>query len=117
MNQCADCQAALVSTDWGELCGACALSSGLAHERDLVGDYERYQLLGEGAMGSVYLARHIHEASGRAGRFVPDDVRHPAFPVEQLLLHPSGLPAGHPAGEVTARAGLFRKIAGHTPQA
>lgn len=60
MSQCADCQAALVSTDWGELCGACALSGGLARERDLVGDYERYQLLGEGAMGSVYLARHIH---------------------------------------------------------
>ena len=60
VNQCADCQAVLVSTDWGALCGACALSGGLAHEQDLIGDYERDQLLGEGAMGQVFLARHIH---------------------------------------------------------
>jgi eukaryotic-like serine/threonine-protein kinase len=60
MNPCADCGALLVATDWGELCGACALSGGLAHERELIGDYERCQLLGEGAMGRVYLARHIH---------------------------------------------------------
>ncbi|HET9954510.1 MAG TPA: serine/threonine-protein kinase, partial [Polyangiaceae bacterium] len=60
VNQCGTCHAELLSTQWGELCGACALQGGIEHESELIGDYERYELLGEGAMGAVYLARHIH---------------------------------------------------------
>ena len=60
MNPCSVCRAALVETAWGELCGACALLASVSQERELVGDYERFQLLGEGAMGSVYLAKHVH---------------------------------------------------------
>lgn len=59
MTACGACQAALVSTDWGELCAACALRAGISTERVLIGDYERFQLLGEGAMGAVYLAKHV----------------------------------------------------------
>ena len=56
---CAVCQAPLVETAWGQLCGACALLAGMSQERDLIGDYERFQLLGEGAMGQVFLAKHV----------------------------------------------------------
>ncbi|HKO53145.1 MAG TPA: protein kinase [Polyangiaceae bacterium] len=59
MTRCSVCRAELVETAWGRLCGACALSVGMSEERDSIGDYERFQLLGEGAMGEVYLARHI----------------------------------------------------------
>jgi eukaryotic-like serine/threonine-protein kinase len=56
MTRCSVCQAARLETAWGHMC-ACALR--LSDERDLVGDYERFQLLGEGAMGAVYLAKHV----------------------------------------------------------
>jgi len=59
MTACGACQAALVSTEWGELCAACALQAGISTERTLIGDYERFQLIGEGAMGAVYLAKHV----------------------------------------------------------
>lgn len=59
MSSCAVCQALLVNTAWGHLCGACALLAGMSQERDLIGDYERFQLLGEGAMGQVFLAQHL----------------------------------------------------------
>ncbi len=59
MNECGVCQAALVATAWGKLCAACALSTGVSDERTLVGDYERFHLLGEGSMGAVYLAKHV----------------------------------------------------------
>ncbi|HYP99651.1 MAG TPA: protein kinase [Polyangiaceae bacterium] len=59
MNSCSTCQAELVETSFGPLCGACALRTGLSEERVLIGDYERFQLLGEGAMGSVFLAKHV----------------------------------------------------------
>lgn len=44
---------------WGALCGACLLGTAIESERFFVGDYERFQPLGEGAMGTVYLARHV----------------------------------------------------------
>jgi hypothetical protein len=59
MSECSACRAELVATTWGELCGACALSTALAEGRQLVGDYECFHLLGEGAMGAVHLAKHV----------------------------------------------------------
>jgi len=59
MMQCGACQANLITTAWGELCAACALHGSISNERELVGDYERFHLLGEGSMGAVYLAKHV----------------------------------------------------------
>jgi hypothetical protein len=59
MNPCSVCQAELIETAFGPLCGACALLTGMSQERDLIGDYERFELLGEGAMGRVFLAKHV----------------------------------------------------------
>ena len=59
MSECGTCRAELVTTTWGALCGACALSTALAEGRQLVGDYECFQLLGQGAMGEVHLAKHV----------------------------------------------------------
>src|SRR6478609_9977757 len=61
MSRCAACGAERVATDWGELCAACALDAGLGgdHGPTPVGDYEVFQLLGEGSMGAVYLAKHV----------------------------------------------------------
>lgn len=59
MTPCTVCQAELVETAWGPLCAACALLAGISEARDLVGDYERFQLLGEGAMARVFLAKHV----------------------------------------------------------
>jgi eukaryotic-like serine/threonine-protein kinase len=59
MSSCTICQAELVATTWGDLCGACGLGAGLTDEQDVIGDYERFHLLGEGSMGAVYLAKHV----------------------------------------------------------
>jgi serine/threonine-protein kinase len=59
MSECGACRAELVATTWGELCGACALSNALAEGGQRVGEYECFQLLGEGAMGAVHLAKHV----------------------------------------------------------
>lgn len=59
MRPCAICEAPLVETASGQLCGGCALLAGMSQERDLIGDYQRFQLLGEGAMGQVFLAQHV----------------------------------------------------------
>jgi serine/threonine-protein kinase len=40
-------------------CRACLRGVALEPERTFVGDYEQFQLLGEGGMGTVYLARHV----------------------------------------------------------
>lgn len=52
------CGAQRVNTSFGSVCSACLLQSGLESEQSAFGEYERLQLLGEGAMGAVYLARH-----------------------------------------------------------
>lgn len=81
MSQCGACQAALVTTDWGELCAACALLAGIRDCRSLIGDYERFQLLGEGSMGAVYLAMHVGS----------DDVVALKLAKPELLERPGGL--------------------------
>jgi hypothetical protein len=42
----------------GGLCGACLMDAALEPPR-VVGDYECHQAIGEGAMGTVFLARHV----------------------------------------------------------
>lgn len=81
MSQCGACQAGLVTTDWGELCAACALLAGISDERPRIGDYERFHLLGEGSMGAVYLARHV----------ASDDVVALKLAKPELLARPGGL--------------------------
>lgn len=80
MTSCSACQAELVETAFGRLCGACALLQGMLQERDLVGDYERFQELGKGAMGVVYLAKHVDS----------DDVVALKLAKPQLLEQPGG---------------------------
>ena len=81
MTECGACQAVLVTTDWGELCAACALLAGIGDERPLIGDYERFHLLGEGSMGAVYLAKHVGS----------DDVVALKLAKPELLERPGGL--------------------------
>jgi eukaryotic-like serine/threonine-protein kinase len=58
MNLCGGCGATLVASEWGELCVACALTLALPPEGQPFGDYERFERLGEGAMGEVFIAKH-----------------------------------------------------------
>jgi eukaryotic-like serine/threonine-protein kinase len=81
MTECGACQAALVTTAWGELCAACALLAGVSDERTLIGDYELFHLLGEGSMGAVYLAKHLGS----------DDVVALKLAKPELLERPGGL--------------------------
>jgi hypothetical protein len=81
MTQCGACQAVLVATQWGELCAACALLAGIGADRELIGDYERFHLLGEGSMGAVYLAKHVGS----------DDVVALKLAKPELLERPGGL--------------------------
>lgn len=81
MTECGACQAVLVTTDWGELCAACALLGGVSTERVLIADYERFHLLGEGSMGAVYLAKHVGS----------DDVVALKLAKPELLERPGGL--------------------------
>lgn len=55
---CAACGARDAPVPLGGLCGACLMDTALASPR-VVGDYECHQALGEGAMGTVFLARHV----------------------------------------------------------
>jgi serine/threonine-protein kinase len=81
MSECGTCQAILVPTDWGEVCAACALLAGILDERPLIGDYERCQLIGEGSMGAVYLAKHVDS----------DDVVALKLAKPEVLERPGGL--------------------------
>jgi serine/threonine protein kinase len=101
MNPCSACQVELVETAWGQLCGACALLLGISEERDLVGDYERFQLLGEGAMGRVFLAKHVDSDEVVALKLAKDELLerpggHALFrqqaKIESALRHPNIVP-------------------------
>ena len=81
MTDCGACGAVLVETAWGELCAACALLASVSNERVLIGDYERFHLLGEGSMGAVYLAKHV----------ASDDVVALKLARPELLERPGGL--------------------------
>jgi hypothetical protein len=81
MTECASCRADVVTTAWGELCAACTLLGSISEERDLVGDYERFHLIGEGSMGAVYLAKHV----------ASDDVVALKLAKPELLERPGGL--------------------------
>jgi serine/threonine-protein kinase len=81
MTECGACRASLITTGWGELCAACALLDGISSERPLIGDYERFHLLGEGSMGAVYLAKHVGS----------DDVVALKLAKAELLERPGGL--------------------------
>ena len=81
MTECGACQAILIPTDWGELCAACALLTGISSERPMIGDYERCHLLGEGSMGAVYLAKHVES----------DEVVALKLAKPELLARPGGL--------------------------
>lgn len=52
MCSCGDGQTDLVTTEWGEVCLACALAAGLSEDRPRIANYERFDLLGEGSMGA-----------------------------------------------------------------
>ncbi len=111
MNSCSACQAELVETAFGPLCGACALRTGLSDEHVLIGDYERFQLLGEGAMGSVFLAKHIDSDEVVALKLAKVELLqqpggHALFrqqiKIESALRHPNILPiqgSGHHQGQ------------------
>ncbi len=88
MTACSVCSNAQLATSFGDLCGACALMAALSESRDRVGDYERFHLLGEGAMGLVYMAKHV----------TSDEVVALKLAKPELLAHPGG-------------AGLFRRQA------
>lgn len=81
MSRCAVCESERLTTDFGELCGACALRVGITDERDLIGDYERFDQLGEGGMGVVYLAKHV----------TSDELVALKLAKPELLAHPEGL--------------------------
>lgn len=81
MTTCPTCSAALVTTDWGALCAACALLGSMTDGRELVGGYERFQLLGEGSMGAVYLAKNVGS----------DEVVALKLAKAELLDHPGGV--------------------------
>lgn len=57
MSRCLVCAAELIELPEGMRCAACAFD--IPDERNLIGDYERFDLLGEGSMGAVYLAKHV----------------------------------------------------------
>jgi len=110
MKACSVCRAGLVETAFGPLCGACALQAVLSEERVLIGDYERFQLLGEGAMGSVFLAKHIDSDEVVALKLaklelLQEPAGHALFrqqvKLESALRHPNILPvqgSGHHQG-------------------
>jgi len=111
MNPCSTCRAELVETTWGQLCGACALLVGISEERDLIGDYERFQLLGEGAMGRVFLAKHVDSDEVVALKLAKVELLqqpggHALFrqqaKIESALRHPNIVPvqgSGHHHGQ------------------
>ncbi len=111
MNPCSVCQAELVETAWGQLCGACALLAGLSEERDLIGDYQCFQLLGEGAMGKVFLAKHVDSDEVVALKLAkPELLQQPGgyalfrqqAKIESALRHPNIVPvqgSGHHLGQ------------------
>lgn len=111
MSSCSVCRAVLVETAFGPLCGACALLTGLPEERVLIGDYERFQLLGEGAMGRVFLAKHVDSDEVVALKLAKVELLeqpggHALFrqqvKIESALRHPNILPvqgSGHHQGQ------------------